>query len=39
LGKFDDFGNLMIAGRIKEIIKTSGGESVAPIPIENLIKE
>jgi long-chain acyl-CoA synthetase len=36
-GRFDDNGNLVITGRIKEIIVTSYGKNVAPIPIESEI--
>lgn len=38
-GKFDSFGNLYITGRSKELIKTSGGENIPPVLIENTIKE
>uniref|UniRef100_A0A7C4XN00 Long-chain fatty acid--CoA ligase n=1 Tax=candidate division WOR-3 bacterium TaxID=2052148 RepID=A0A7C4XN00_UNCW3 len=33
-GRFDEYGNLIITGRIKEIIVTSGGKKIAPVPIE-----
>jgi len=33
-GKFDEFSNLVITGRIKELIVTSYGKKVPPIPIE-----
>nr|XP_023500330.1 long-chain-fatty-acid--CoA ligase ACSBG2 isoform X3 [Equus caballus] len=39
LGHMDNEGFLYITGRIKEILITAGGENVAPIPIENLVKE
>ena len=32
-------GNLVLSGRIKELIITSGGENVAPDPIEMAIKD
>ncbi len=33
-GRFDERGNLVITGRLKEIIATSYGKKVAPVPIE-----
>uniref|UniRef100_A0A8C3WWU7 long-chain-fatty-acid--CoA ligase n=1 Tax=Catagonus wagneri TaxID=51154 RepID=A0A8C3WWU7_9CETA len=39
LGRMDNQGFLFITGRIKEMIITAGGENVAPIPIENLVKK
>jgi long-chain acyl-CoA synthetase len=33
-GKFDEKGNLVITGRIKEIIVNSYGKNVAPVPVE-----
>jgi long-chain acyl-CoA synthetase len=36
-GKFDDDGNLIITGRIKELIVTSYGKKVATAPIEAMI--
>jgi len=33
-GRFDERGNLVITGRIKELIVTSYGKKVAPAPIE-----
>jgi long-chain-fatty-acid--CoA ligase ACSBG len=38
LGKFDDKGYLKITGRIKELIVTAGGENVAPVILEDLVK-
>jgi long-chain acyl-CoA synthetase len=37
LGEFDDAGNLIVTGRIKDIIVTSYGKNVAPAPIEERI--
>ncbi len=37
LGRFDDAGNLVITGRIKEIIVTAYGKNVAPVPLEQAI--
>jgi long-chain-fatty-acid--CoA ligase ACSBG len=39
VGKLDEKGNLMITGRIKELLVTAGGENVAPVIIENIAKE
>lgn len=39
VGRLDKQGNLTITGRIKELIITAGGENVAPVLIENLLKE
>jgi long-chain-fatty-acid--CoA ligase ACSBG len=39
LGRIDQDGFLFITGRIKELIITAGGENVAPIPIEDAVKE
>lgn len=39
VGKIDKRGNLSITGRIKELIITAGGENVAPVLIENELKE
>jgi len=38
LGKYDEDGFLYIGGRQKEIIVTGGGENVAPVPIEDMLK-
>jgi long-chain acyl-CoA synthetase len=35
LGEFDEEGNLVVTGRIKDIIVTSYGKNVAPVPIED----
>jgi long-chain acyl-CoA synthetase len=34
LGSFDDRGNLIVTGRIKEIIVTAYGKNVSPAPVE-----
>lgn len=39
LGNLDLSGFLTLSGRLKEIIITAGGKNVAPIPIEDAIKE
>lgn len=36
-GRFDEQGNLIITGRIKELIVTSYGKKIAPVPIESKI--
>jgi len=38
LGKINENGLLQIIGRKKEIMKSSGGKMVAPVPIEDKIK-
>jgi len=38
LGRYDDEDFLFIGGRQKEIIVTGGGENVAPVPIEDMLK-
>jgi long-chain-fatty-acid--CoA ligase ACSBG len=38
-GYINKDGNLVITGRIKELIVTAGGENVAPLPIEDNLKE
>lgn len=38
LGKIED-GRLRIVGRIKELIVTAGGENVAPVVVEDAMKE
>ena len=37
IGKIDENGFLWMGGRLKELLITSGGENIAPIPIENNI--
>lgn len=39
IGKKDKDGFLYITGRIKELLITAGGENVAPVPIEDNVKE
>jgi len=38
LGRVDSDGFFYVTGRMKEIIITAGGENVAPVPIEDCIK-
>jgi long-chain acyl-CoA synthetase len=37
LGSIDEDGYIKISGRINEMIVSSGGENIAPVPIENLL--
>lgn len=39
MGRIDKDGFMYITGRIKELIITAGGENVAPVPIEEAIKQ
>jgi long-chain-fatty-acid--CoA ligase ACSBG len=39
IGKVDENGFVYITGRIKELIITAGGENVAPVLIEDAVKE
>ena len=38
LGKLDDQGLMWLVGRLKELVITSGGENIPPVPIEDRIK-
>lgn len=38
LGEYTDKGMIRIRGRKKEILKTSGGKMIAPVPIEEQVK-
>ena len=38
-GYINKDNNLVITGRLKELIVTAGGENVAPLPIEDALKE
>ena len=38
-GYINKNSNLLITGRLKELIVTAGGENVAPLPIEDALKE
>ncbi|KAI5708124.1 hypothetical protein M8J77_016743 [Diaphorina citri] len=38
VGKVDEDGFVQITGRIKELLITAGGENVAPVPIEHIVK-
>jgi long-chain acyl-CoA synthetase len=39
VGRFDDEGFLMITGRKKEILMTLGGKNIAPLAVEELLKQ
>ena len=39
IGSFDSEGYLTVSGRLKEIIITAGGKNIAPIPIEDALKD
>ncbi len=36
-GRFDDSGNLVICGRLKELVVNSYGKNIAPVPIEQAL--
>jgi long-chain acyl-CoA synthetase len=37
LGRFDESGYVVITGRVKELLKTSNGKYVSPLPIEHAL--
>jgi len=39
VGRVDEYGCLFITGRIKELLITAGGENVAPVPVEDMVKK
>eukprot|EP00967_Tisochrysis_lutea_P063069 scaffold81222_cov28-Tisochrysis_lutea.AAC.1 len=39
VGFLDDDGMLHITGRIKELLITAGGENIAPVPVEEKLRE
>jgi long-chain acyl-CoA synthetase len=39
LGSLDEDGYLTLTGRKKEILKTSGGKTVSPTPLENRVRQ
>ncbi|XP_023339812.1 long-chain-fatty-acid--CoA ligase ACSBG2 isoform X2 [Eurytemora carolleeae] len=38
LGRIDEDGFIYVCGRMKELIITGGGENIAPVPIEDLLR-
>ena len=39
IAKIDSDGYIFITGRLKELVITAGGENIAPVPIEDKIKQ